>query len=299
MATTASQNVQQTPFVKQLAANGPSRTPLYLNAQLTATHADRPTRDAAVASLKTYLTASRTFTKTDLLKLWKGLFYCEFPSSPLFSSSTLKAREPGLRRLRTFADGQYAGFWLSDRPRVQQALANDLAELLIPMSESNAPTFFRAFWETMTREWSGIDALRIDKFLLLVRRYLNAGFRYCAARGWKDEIVETLLLRPLETGPLDPTNQRMPNGVRFQLADVWVEELEKVQGGKEIHVALLVRPWETMARDGAQKTWRIKAKEVLGEQKWVEWGYEGEFAAGPEQRKDEGAEEEEWGGFDD
>jgi ribosomal RNA-processing protein 1 len=187
---------------------------------------------------------------------------------------------------------------------VQQALASDLAELLTPMPENNAPTFFRAFWETMTREWAGLDVLRIDKFLLLVRRYVNAGFRYCAARGWKEEVVEELLLRPLEQGPLDPKNQRMPNGVRFQLADVWVEELEKVLGEKkEFPLALLVRPWESMARDGAQKTWRVKAKEVLAEPKWVEWGYEGEFAAGPEESKEDGGEDggedEEWGGFDD
>ncbi|KAL2043413.1 hypothetical protein N7G274_003719 [Stereocaulon virgatum] len=56
-------NGQNTPFVKQLAAN------------------DRPTREKALESLRTYLTSGRTFTSTDLLKIWKGLFFCESSTS--------------------------------------------------------------------------------------------------------------------------------------------------------------------------------------------------------------------------
>ncbi|KAF8544317.1 hypothetical protein BDD12DRAFT_915508 [Trichophaea hybrida] len=244
----ASGDIQKTPFIKQLAAS------------------DRPTRDKAVASLKTYLTASRTFTKTDLLKLWKGLFYC---------------------------------FWLSDRPRPQQALANDLAELLSPMNEANSVTFYRAFWETITREWSGIDVLRIDKFLLLVRRYLAVGFRYCKAMKWREDMVENLLLKTLEKTALDPGNQKMPNGVRFQLADIWLDELEKVVGEDRVSAVtttLLMRPWEAIATRGMQKLWRKKAREVLADERLREWGYEGEFAAKDPTKK---GEEEEWGGFKD
>lgn len=172
------------------------------------------------------------------------------------------------------------------------------------MNETNATTFYRAFWETITREWSGIDVLRIDKFLLLVRRYLAVGFRYCSARKWHHAVVDGLLLRTLEQTALDPRNQKMPCGVRFQLADIWVEELDKVfsrgggsggggdggadgreqrqesvSGGKaQVRVEtleLLVRPWESMARDGVQKIWRKKALEVLADEKLREWGYEG------------------------
>lgn len=187
------------------------------------------------------------------------------------------------------------------------------------MNEANATTFYRAFWETMAREWSGIDVLRVDKFLLLVRRYLAVGFRYCRARKWHRTMVDGLLLRTLEQTVLDPRNQKMPCGVRFQLADIWVEELDKVfsggdsgsgGGGKELDsggkvqvraetLELLVRPWETMARDGVQKIWRKKALEVLADEKWREWGCE-ERAT---RRKDEGEggdgeEEGEWSGFD-
>ncbi|KAI5800729.1 hypothetical protein FPQ18DRAFT_286107 [Pyronema domesticum] len=244
-------DMQSTPFLKQLVAS------------------DRPTRDKAVAALRSYLTATRTFSKMDLLKLWKGLFYC---------------------------------YWHSDRPRFQQSLSADLASLLLPMSPTNALTFYRAFWETMTREWSGIDVLRIDKFLMLIRRYFAVGLRYCKERAWDVKILEELVVETMEQIPLDPKNQKLPAGVRIQLSDIWTEEIAKVLGegatnGKlgEEQITLLVRPWEKMARDGAQKLWRTRAKELLAEEVWVEWGYTGEFAKKEEPVEDE--EEEEWGGF--
>lgn len=171
------------------------------------------------------------------------------------------------------------------------------------MQDYNAATFYRAFWETITREWAGIDVLRIDKFLMLVRRFLAVGFRFCRERKWEAAVVESLLLGPIEQGPLDPRNQKMPNGVRFQLADIWVDELEKVLGDEEnkaegLPVALLARPWERMAKDGAQKLWRTKAKEVLLDERLKDWGYTGEFAAKDLIEEEEKEEEEEWGGFD-
>ena len=36
----------------------------------------------------------------------------------------------------------------------------------------------------MAREWSGIDRLRLDKFMGLVRRFLGAGFHAAAGTGF-------------------------------------------------------------------------------------------------------------------
>ena len=83
----------------------------------------------------------------------------------------------------------YAGVWMSDGPRTQQRLANDLASLVNNMQEEHTFLFLECFWETMAREWDGIDALRMDKFLLLVRRYLESSFRYLTARDWVENEV--------------------------------------------------------------------------------------------------------------
>lgn len=42
---------------------------------------DRPTRDKAVASLRTYLQGKQQFSELELLKLWKGLFFCKIRTS--------------------------------------------------------------------------------------------------------------------------------------------------------------------------------------------------------------------------
>ena len=50
---------------------------------------------------------------------------------------------------------------MSDKPLVQQALASELAELLLTMTSiSSALSFLRGFWEATVREWNGIDRLR-------------------------------------------------------------------------------------------------------------------------------------------
>jgi ribosomal RNA-processing protein 1 len=56
---------------------------------------------------------------------------------------------------------------MSDKPLVQQRLAADLAELLLliqPAEEEArleaALGFLAGFWESMVREWNGVDRLR-------------------------------------------------------------------------------------------------------------------------------------------
>lgn len=60
----------------------------------------------------------------------------------------------------------YLGFWMSDKPLVQQGLASELAEIVLSIPNiAPALAFLNGFWQTITREWSGIDRLR---FVVLV-----------------------------------------------------------------------------------------------------------------------------------
>ena len=50
---------------------------------------------------------------------------------------------------------------MSDKPLVQQALASELANLLLAIELTDAALgFLQGFWACMVREWSGIDRLR-------------------------------------------------------------------------------------------------------------------------------------------
>lgn len=163
------------PFIKNLASSGPSRHPLPLHQLTPPPHQerkrrrrgetsrptnrtifkDRKTRTAALTSLRTFLSAkhiSTSLTTLDILKLWKGLFYA---------------------------------MWMCDRPLPQQQLCNDLSELVWALPDDCAVVapWLRGFWATMAREWTtGIDVLRMEKFLLLVRRVLGASLAWMQAR---------------------------------------------------------------------------------------------------------------------
>lgn len=60
--------------------------------------------------------------------------------------------------------------WMSDKPLVQQKLADDLADLVLVVRSSKTPSrigrvnaslaFLEAFWAIVLREWSGLDRLR-------------------------------------------------------------------------------------------------------------------------------------------
>ncbi|KAH9218487.1 nucleolar protein,Nop52-domain-containing protein [Leptodontidium sp. 2 PMI_412] len=236
-------DIQQTPFVKQLAAN------------------DRPTRDAALDSLRTYLSGRRELPALELLKLWKGLFYC---------------------------------MWMSDRPRTQQALANSLADLVAVLPLASVIPFLRAFWQTMQREWTNIDVLRMEKFLLLARRYLGATFKVLKEGGWEEELVRSHV-ELLQEGPCNVEDVRVPNGMRFHVIDIYVDELERVgllqeEGRDEILERVLV-PLRALQKGSPTKPVRVKAKEALEDERLPgNEKVEGEEAS----KEDDG-----WGGFED
>ena len=44
--------------------------------------------------------------------------------------------------------------------------------------------YFKVFAKTMQREWFGIDKLRLDKFMMLVRKFLHQVFVHLQEGGW-------------------------------------------------------------------------------------------------------------------
>ncbi|KAJ7170050.1 nucleolar protein,Nop52-domain-containing protein [Mycena filopes] len=159
---------------------------------------DKKVRDKAIKSLSAFLAddEQEPISKADMDKLWKGIFYC---------------------------------FWMSDKPLVQQALASDLAELLLTITSVTASlSFLRGFWEATVREWSGIDRLRLDKYYMLVRRFVNAAFRLLGRAEWDKTACTTYNdILTSEGGPLCPADIRVPTSLAYHLSDIFVEELEK------------------------------------------------------------------------
>ncbi|KAL0579446.1 hypothetical protein V5O48_002552 [Marasmius crinis-equi] len=159
---------------------------------------EKKTRDKAIKNLAAFLSdPENEVPKAEMAKLWKGIFYC---------------------------------FWMSDKPLVQQALASELAELILIITTTpSSLAFLEGFWETIVREWNGIDRLRMDKYYMLVRRFVNASFRLLLRNDWDEGTCESynnILSR--EGGPLCPNDPKIPASLTYHLADVYLEELDKV-----------------------------------------------------------------------
>lgn len=223
---------------------------------------DKPTRDKALHSLRNFLSGRRELPPLELLKLWKGLFYC---------------------------------MWMSDRARTQQALADSLADLVSVLPAGTVIPFLRAYWQTMQREWTRIDVLRMEKFLLLTRRYVGATLQVLQRGGWEEGLVRQHV-ELLEEIPCNVEDMRISNGMRFHVIDIYVDELEKAgaleSGEEERPVELLLQPLRRLALKSPTKPVRTKAKEALADER----------LPGNEKAEEEPAKEEEggeWGGIED
>ena len=266
------------PFIRNLASSGPSfhprppRSPSVAlrneTSRLTDTHVtDRKLRTSSLESLRLFLSTRSSLTSPDALKLWKGLYYAHY---------------------------------MTDRPLPQQRLASDLASLadVLPAgaarqcSPSVLATWFAAFWEVLGERWPHVDALRMDKFLLLVRRVFAAQLRHAVRDG---AVADVLAEWPFE---LEGDLRKVPLGLRLHALDMWIDELERegllgAEGEEEedVEASALVRKVGDMVqalRYSPIKAVRERARESDDDDRlpWV-------------QKKEETKDDDEWGGFDD
>lgn len=116
-----------------------------------------------------------------------------------------------------------------------------------------------------------------------------------------------------ETDPNFVPMPHGPDGLRYHLIDIWVDELEKVLEFEEgesadvedgaqkrikgnVPVELLLQPLENLRTESPYKPVRTRAAEALLDERLVEWGVRSREVEADE---DEDDSEGEWGGFDD
>lgn len=191
---------------------------------------------------------------------------------------------------------------MTDRPLPQQRLANDLANLLhTAIRPACAPTWLAAFWAVIGLQWPEIDALRIQKFLLLVRRVFAAQVAWCKARGFEGEEVEKIeeVMKEWCFEEEGVDLKKVPVGLRLHVLDVWIDELER-EGCLEDEAAKgFVERMGTMVqllKRSPIKTVRTRAEESYDDERLPWATKEGEE---DEQDEQEDSEEDGWGGFDD
>ncbi|NXY85526.1 RRP1B protein, partial [Alcedo cyanopectus] len=139
------------------------------------------------------------FSQEELLKIWKGLFYC---------------------------------MWMQDKPLLQEELANNISQLIhVIQNTETRHLFIQTFWQTMKREWNGIDNLRLDKFYMLMRMILRQSFEVLKRKEWDESLMELFL--QLQMKEVMEADSNAPIGIKFHFIDIYLSELAKV-GAKEL-----------------------------------------------------------------
>ncbi|KAG0144574.1 hypothetical protein CROQUDRAFT_659750 [Cronartium quercuum f. sp. fusiforme G11] len=199
---------------------------------------DKVTRDRAVAALRTFISGS---TENGIRQ---GLFSkIELNNDHWTSSATLAtvdSRLDSLAMAKLFK-GLFYCYWMSDKPLVQQQLANELADLCLVYQPQSIPTskgmaqalttrggltLWRGFWEAIRREWHGLDRHRIDKYLLLLRRYTERGLRLLQRVNWHPSAIAEWA-QILEETVLNVSDVQTPMSLAYHFCDVFLEEVNR------------------------------------------------------------------------
>lgn len=165
---------------------------------------EKPIRTRAIKKLRKYLSIRSQkptggFSNDELLKIWKGLFYC---------------------------------MWMQDKPLLQEELAAVISRLIHSLQKTDAQyLFLETFLQTMNREWNGIDRLRLDKFYKLIRMVLRQSFEMLKRGSWDESLVERFGFI-LSTQVLSAASGA-PSGIQFHILDIYMEELATV-GAEEL-----------------------------------------------------------------
>ncbi len=155
----------------------------------------------------------------------------------------------------------------------------------------------------MAREWAGIDVLRMDKTLLLVRKYVHAAFAYLARKRWADRDLLERYVGVLAAIPLNPVDGKVPDGLRYHIMDVYVEELDRVDTPRSgvLPLEVLLGPLRALEREGVSKAVRRRAGEALADERLGDWegANPGVKAGGKSEGEGDESGGSEWDGIDD
>ncbi|CAH8271743.1 unnamed protein product [Arabidopsis lyrata] len=162
--------------------------------------------------LRTWLPEQTEISDEDMKKLWQGIFYC---------------------------------IWHADKSLYQSELIDRLSSAIQSLPLSLSLHYFTVFLFTMRREWSRIDRLRLDKFYLLIRRFLHGFFSLLDSNSWDLEFTRRLM-GVLFDGTFLAGDKFQGNGVNYHIASTFVEELRPFLPLRKEVLELLLAPFVTI-----------------------------------------------------
>ncbi|KAL8216917.1 hypothetical protein R6Q57_023754 [Mikania cordata] len=150
-------------------------------------------RSKALREVTNWLPTQLEISDEEMKKLWKGLFYC---------------------------------IWHADKAPVQSNLIDRLSSMLLTLDVPLCLHYLSVFFTTVRREWSGIDVLRLDKFYLLIRRFVNCSFQFLKKNSWDLILCRRVMNIYEEKSLLANDKKCLGNGVNYHLVSVFVDEIK-------------------------------------------------------------------------
>lgn len=156
-----------------------------------------------------------------------------------------------------------------------------------------ASLFIRTFFRTVRREWGNMDKYRVDKFYTLIRLYMHEVFKYMALRHWNLGII-----RLFNDCIFEEILNKTPNGLRYHLIDLALEELAKVNAVAPMQLTEAtfldtLEPYFAMAQTGAgDDTVQARVVERVLERFLNEYSVVSENAVQEEEEDDADADKE-------
>ena len=181
-------------------------------------HPDKAVRDDTLRNLQLHLRSVTSFNDFSMLKLWKALYYC---------------------------------LWLADKVPIQQELIGSIVAITTLFATTDVSMLYlQQFYRILFREWASLDQYRVEKFYSLIRAMLNKMLSMIVHSHYSSDLVESLL-NLLYTEAL----VKSPNGIRYHIADIYIEELYKVTGGdvKTTAFMALLRPFIQVITNAAEQ----------------------------------------------
>merc|ERR1712039_948937 len=121
----------------------------------------------------------------------------------------------------------YSWFWFTDSIYSQISLANDLSSLVLKCSKKTSLTYFGSFLSIINQKWFTIDKLRLDKFMMLVRKFMISMFVVFSREHWTPEISNPYMkyLTVLLMAHTLTSNILPGSGLIYHLCDIFIVEL--------------------------------------------------------------------------
>uniref|UniRef100_A0A5S6QQF8 superoxide dismutase n=1 Tax=Trichuris muris TaxID=70415 RepID=A0A5S6QQF8_TRIMR len=141
--------------------------------------------------------------------------------------------------------GLYYAMWLQDKPVNQEDLADQIAGMVASFKSADQKLLFvEVFFSEIGKQWYHLDKWRMDKFMMLMRRFFRAIVRLLGEHNWNDSLLSQVM-SIFERTVFNPSVHEYPEGIKLHFASLYLDELDANTGDRlnSQKVTSLLRPY--------------------------------------------------------